>query len=105
MECRSAQQHIALHCLIASCGTLAKQPVAGGDNVVATPQLQDNVPAFESAQAISIVERNLGAPISQSFDSFDPIPIAAASLGQVPSCAALPPAALCLAVPGSVLTQ
>mmetsp|Transcript_1238 Transcript_1238/g.3679 ORF Transcript_1238/g.3679 Transcript_1238/m.3679 type:complete len:832 (+) Transcript_1238:121-2616(+) len=46
-------------------------------------KLQDNVPAFESAQAISIIERNLGTPISQQFDSFDPVPIAAASLGQV----------------------
>ncbi len=45
--------------------------------------LQDNVPAFESAQAIAIVERNLGAPILTKFESFDPTPIAAASLGQV----------------------
>lgn len=44
---------------------------------------QDNVPAFESAQAIAIVERNLGGPIGAHFESFDPEPIAAASLGQV----------------------
>ena len=47
--------------------------------------LQDNVPAFPSAQAIEIVERNLGGPVAEKFESFDPEPIAAASLGQVPS--------------------
>lgn len=47
--------------------------------------LQDNVPPFESAQAIAIVERNLGGPIGAHFDSFEPVPIAAASLGQVRS--------------------
>jgi predicted unusual protein kinase regulating ubiquinone biosynthesis (AarF/ABC1/UbiB family) len=46
-------------------------------------KLQDNVPAFESAQAVAIVERNLGGPIGTYFDSFDMTPIAAASLGQV----------------------
>ena len=46
--------------------------------------MQDNVPAFESAQAVAIVERNLGGPIGTYFDSFDMTPIAAASLGQVP---------------------
>ena len=45
--------------------------------------VQDNVPAFESAQAVAIVERNLGGPIGTYFDSFDMTPFAAASLGQV----------------------
>jgi ABC1 atypical kinase-like domain len=45
--------------------------------------VQDNVPAFESAQAVAIVERNLGGPIGTFFESFDMTPIAAASLGQV----------------------
>ena len=45
--------------------------------------MQDNVPAFDSRQAIEIVERNLGGSIAEKFESFDPQPIAAASLGQV----------------------
>ena len=47
------------------------------------PRAQDNVPAFDSAAAVAIVESGLGAPIGQLFESFDPVPIAAASLGQV----------------------
>jgi predicted unusual protein kinase regulating ubiquinone biosynthesis (AarF/ABC1/UbiB family) len=49
----------------------------------ALSQLQDRVPAFGDAEAISIIETELGKPISQLFSQFDQIPIAAASLGQV----------------------
>ena len=48
-------------------------------------QLQDNVPAFDSEAAISIVERELGGPVTTVFDEFEAEPIAAASLGQVRS--------------------
>ena len=47
------------------------------------------MPAFDSAEAISIVERNLGAPVTQMYESFDAEPIAAASLGQVGQGAAV----------------
>jgi predicted unusual protein kinase regulating ubiquinone biosynthesis (AarF/ABC1/UbiB family) len=51
--------------------------------VRALVKLQDQVPQFPSAQAIAIVEKELGGPISQFYKDFDPEPLAAASLGQV----------------------
>jgi predicted unusual protein kinase regulating ubiquinone biosynthesis (AarF/ABC1/UbiB family) len=49
----------------------------------ALSQLQDRVPAFDITAAIEIIETELGASIQSLFVEFDPIPIAAASLGQV----------------------
>lgn len=46
-------------------------------------KLQDNVPAFPHAEAISIIERELGKPVSALFAEIGEAPIAAASLGQV----------------------
>lgn len=46
-------------------------------------KLQDQVPAFGFEQVCSIIEKDLGRPIHKLFLSFDKIPIAAASLGQV----------------------
>ncbi|WP_008317679.1 ABC1 kinase family protein [Leptolyngbya sp. PCC 6406] len=46
-------------------------------------KLQDRVPAFSYEQAQEIVEADLGKRIPDLFRSFDPIPLAAASLGQV----------------------
>lgn len=46
-------------------------------------KLQDRVPAFSYEQARAIIEQDLGKPIQTLYRNFDPIPIAAASLGQV----------------------
>lgn len=45
--------------------------------------LQDEVPAEEFEAIRALAENELGAPLSEKFASFDPNPLAAASLGQV----------------------
>lgn len=51
--------------------------------VEALSRLQDSVEPFSSEEAQSIITSELGVRISKGFAEFDPIPIAAASLGQV----------------------
>ncbi|KOP28099.1 hypothetical protein AMR41_01430 [Hapalosiphon sp. MRB220] len=46
-------------------------------------KLQDKVPAFSYQQVETIIEQELGKNIPELFASFEPIPLAAASLGQV----------------------
>jgi predicted unusual protein kinase regulating ubiquinone biosynthesis (AarF/ABC1/UbiB family) len=46
-------------------------------------KLQDKVPAFSYEQVEAIVFQDFGKTIPQLYRSFDPIPLAAASLGQV----------------------
>jgi predicted unusual protein kinase regulating ubiquinone biosynthesis (AarF/ABC1/UbiB family) len=46
-------------------------------------KLQDKVPAFSYEQVEVIVEQDLGKSVAELFRTFDPVPLAAASLGQV----------------------
>jgi ubiquinone biosynthesis protein len=46
-------------------------------------RLQDRVPPFPGARSIEIVERAFGRPLASLFASFDPEPVASASIAQV----------------------
>ena len=46
-------------------------------------KLQDRVPPFGEQEAIDIIERELGKPISALFEQFDATPMASASIAQV----------------------
>jgi len=54
-----------------------------GEYVEELSKLQDRVPAFNYNQVEAIVQQDLGKSVSELFCNFDPIPLAAASLGQV----------------------
>jgi ubiquinone biosynthesis protein len=45
--------------------------------------LQDDVTPFSYEEAASVIQEDLGLPIERLFLEFDPVPIAAASIGQV----------------------
>src|SRR5688572_3230014 len=46
-------------------------------------KMLDQSPAFPTEQAIAIIERNLGCPLGEVFETFDPVPIGSASLACV----------------------
>ena len=46
-------------------------------------ELQDALPSFADARAFDLMEAELGAPLSSLFRRITPVPVAAASLGQV----------------------
>ncbi len=54
-----------------------------GEYVEELAKLQDRVPAFSYEQVEGIVQQELGKKIPELFHTFEPIPLAAASLGQV----------------------
>jgi ubiquinone biosynthesis protein len=46
-------------------------------------KLQSAVPPSPAAMIVAAIEEQLGQPIGELFESFDPVPLAAASIGQV----------------------
>ena len=46
-------------------------------------ELQDTVKPMPAGAAQAIIERELGAPVEEVFESFDPLPLGSASIGQV----------------------
>ena len=46
-------------------------------------KLQDRVPPFENEVAVAAIERALGRPLAEVFESFEETPLAAASIAQV----------------------
>ena len=46
-------------------------------------KLRETVPPFPPAESVAAVEAALGVPVAEAFREFDPIPVAAGSLGQV----------------------
>jgi predicted unusual protein kinase regulating ubiquinone biosynthesis (AarF/ABC1/UbiB family) len=57
---------------------LLPEPYAGTLNV-----LTDQVPPVPTAAIVSVIEADLGRPLTELFEEFDPDPIASGSLGQV----------------------
>ncbi len=53
------------------------------DIVAELARLQDQVPPFDSAVAMAIIEEALGQPATEIFAEFDPQPMASASVAQV----------------------
>jgi ubiquinone biosynthesis protein len=51
--------------------------------ILSLEELQDHVKPFTFEEVERILEMDLGAPIKKMFQSFDPVPLAAASLSQV----------------------
>ncbi|MFT3741983.1 MAG: ubiquinone biosynthesis regulatory protein kinase UbiB [Gammaproteobacteria bacterium] len=53
------------------------------DILVELQKLQDQVPPFPSSEAVQMLEKNYGRPLSQVFAEFDQQPLASASIAQV----------------------
>ena len=64
--------------------TLSTRADLVGEEVAADlSRLQDRLAPFPGQEAMAIVERELGRPLESAYQSFDPVPVAAASIAQV----------------------
>lgn len=72
--------------------------------IVELQDLQDAVPAEPSDRMLRTIETELGAPIAQLFEEFDPLPIAAASFGQAYMAVLRPDSSMQSAVGGEQST-
>ena len=60
-----------------------RRDLLSDDIALELAKLQDSVPPFPADQAIALITENLGCPIDQVFDDFEPTPLASASIAQV----------------------
>lgn len=64
--------------------TLAVRPDLIGTEVARDlARLQDRLEPFDGAVAVAMIEQELGQPLDRLFSTFDPVPVAAASIAQV----------------------
>jgi predicted unusual protein kinase regulating ubiquinone biosynthesis (AarF/ABC1/UbiB family) len=61
----------------------ARADLLPGPYLPAMARLTDQVPPMPPGTAERVIEAELGEPLSEVFEAFDPVPLAAASLGQV----------------------
>jgi predicted unusual protein kinase regulating ubiquinone biosynthesis (AarF/ABC1/UbiB family) len=61
----------------------ARADLLPGPYLTAMGRLADQVPPLAAGVAERVIEAELGEPVTRLFDRFDPVPLAAASLGQV----------------------
>jgi ubiquinone biosynthesis protein len=63
---------------------LATRPDLMGEEAAADlSSLQDRLPPFAGAEARATIEAQLGAPVGELYESFEDVPVAAASIAQV----------------------
>ena len=60
-----------------------RSDLLGPDVAAGLVRLQDRLPAFSQAKALALIESETGKPADQFFASFNPVPVAAASVAQV----------------------
>jgi predicted unusual protein kinase regulating ubiquinone biosynthesis (AarF/ABC1/UbiB family) len=61
----------------------ARADLLPGPYLAAMSRLTDQVPALAPGVAEQVIESELGEPVTETFERFDAVPLAAASLGQV----------------------